>query len=88
MRFALLTDDTVIEWDDDGSVSGFPDEAVDEARRALLEPQQAATPTGPYFERGTPEASWIALRRLWPTAEVFGDPPVLEQQPDELPAAD
>lgn len=38
-------------------------------------PVVAGTPTGPWFERGTPEHAWIVLRERMPQAEVFGEPP-------------
>lgn len=84
MSFTLEDGDTLIVWDD-GQIDGFPSDAVSDAEAALVAPgTQAATPTGPFFEEGTPEASYLVLRRLWPTAEVSGEPPAFEEQPDEL----
>jgi hypothetical protein len=84
MAFALHNGDVVVSWDD-GKVSGFPAEAVADAEIAVgTSGVQAATPTGPFFEQGTPEAALIVLRGMWPEADVHGDAPVLAEQPDEL----
>ena len=72
-----------VAWDD-GQVTGTPDERVD-AEVALREEWAYATATGPRYARGTPEAALLALRRLWPGAEVLGDAPVIpEQDEDEV----
>jgi GNAT superfamily N-acetyltransferase len=78
MSFSLLTDDAAITWDG-GDVTGIPRTAVTDADLALeAEPVAASTPTGPWFERGTPEHAFLVLRAVWPTAEVEGQPPAFE----------
>ena len=83
MSFALVTDDVLVTWED-GKVQGFPAEALVDAELALRQETVAATPTGPWFERGTPEAAYLALRKLWPHSEVEGDPPEIGPYGDEL----
>jgi hypothetical protein len=83
VSFALVTDDLLVAWED-GKVQGFPAEALVDAELALRQETVAATPTGPWFERGTPEAAYLALRKLWPHSEVEGDPPKIGPYGDEL----
>ena len=84
MSFALLTDEGHIAWED-GKLTGTPPWAVSEAEDAMRERDWiGATPTGPWFERGTPEHAWLVLRSLAPRAEVGGDPPKLGGYGDEL----
>lgn len=85
MSFALLTDEGHLAWED-GKLSGTPPWAVSEAEDAMREREwMGATPTGPWFERGTPEHAWLVLRSLAPRAEVGGDPPQFGSYGDELP---
>lgn len=87
MSFSLLADDSVITWDD-GEVTGVPVSAVTDARAALADREVAAvTPTGPWFERSTPEHAWLVLRERQPDAEVGGDPPSFGSLGDELQEA-
>lgn len=87
MSFSLLTDDSAITWDD-GEVTGVPMSAVTDAELALADrPVAAVTPTGPWFERSTPEHAWLVLRERQPDAEVGGDPPSFEPLGDELQEA-
>ena len=87
MSFALVTDDVLVTWED-GKVQGFPAEALVDAELALRRGAMAATPTGPWFEQGTPEAAYLALRKLWPHSEVEGDPPKIGPYGDELEGAE
>jgi hypothetical protein len=86
MSFSLITDHAVLTWDD-GKVEGVPLTAVGDAQMAIdTQPYIAGTPTGPWFEQGTPEHAYLVLRALAPDAEVIGDPPHFERLCDERPA--
>jgi GNAT superfamily N-acetyltransferase len=86
MSFSLVTDDAVLTWDE-GKLTGAPLTAVGDAQAALdTRPHIDATPTGPWFERGTPEHAYLVLRALAPEAEVVGDPPEFEDYGPELPS--
>lgn len=70
MTWSLITDDAVLTYKD-GKVTGAPLTRVGDAQIAIdTTPYAAATPTGPWFERGTPEHAWIVLRERMPQAEV------------------
>lgn len=85
MSFSLSSLDGVVTWDD-GTVDGYPYAALDTANDALgaAVDSVGATPTGPFFQPGSPEHAFLVLRQLWPLAEVDGEPPVFESQGDEL----
>jgi hypothetical protein len=86
MAFALVRgEDAMLSWDG-GVVDGYPPELVADAEAALqsLDTPVGATPTGPWFAEDSPEAAFITLAELLPSAEVLGDPPRFAAQEDEL----
>lgn len=85
MSFTLETPDSIVTWDA-GKVSGIPAGAVSDAHVALSEKPVSVggTPTGPWYEHGTPEHAFLVLRARWPGSVVHGDPPVIPEQDDEL----
>jgi hypothetical protein len=86
--WSLVTEDAVVTYGDDGKLTGVPLTAVGDAQATIdTTPFIDGTPTGPWFEQGTPEHAWLVLRREMPDAEVVGEPPVMETFGDELPDA-
>jgi ADP-ribosyltransferase exoenzyme len=83
VSFALTTDDALLIWDD-GDVTGFPADTVVDADAALRSDTVASTPTGPWYDKGTPEHAYLTLYRLLPGAHVSGDAPEIPTYPDEL----
>jgi hypothetical protein len=83
VSFALTTDDALLIWDD-GEVTGFPADTVVDADAALRSDTVASTPTGPWYDHGTPEHAYLTLYRLLPGAHVSGDAPEIPTYPDEL----
>ena len=83
MSFALVTDDVLVTWEDGKVRASLPRRLWTPSLRSA-EGRWPRPRPAPGSSEGTPEAAYLALRKLWPHSEVEGDPPKIGPYGDEL----